>query len=58
MSPDELEHLFEPFTHDQTNGNGLGLWVTYRIVEQLNGDIAVSSEPGETQFTARFPLIG
>jgi two-component system NtrC family sensor kinase len=52
----KLHYLFEPFSLLSEDGHGLGLWVTYQIVQQLGGDIGVRSEPGETQFTVSLPL--
>jgi two-component system, NtrC family, sensor kinase len=53
----QLEHLFEPFAAPGESGNGLGLWVTYQIVEQLKGSISVRSEAPDTSFTIRLPLM-
>lgn len=55
---EQMEYLFEPFSTTRRNGHGLGLWVTYQIVTQLGGEIAASSEPGETRFEVRLPLTG
>ena len=41
---DRLSHLFEPFVGGRSEGHGLGLWVTYQLVQQLGGRIDVSSE--------------
>lgn len=49
------EHLFEPF-FGEGEGHGLGLWMTYQLVRQLQGDIEVESEPGHTCFTVILPL--
>lgn len=49
------EHLFEPY-FGEGEGHGLGLWVTYQIVRQMKGEIAVSSIPGYTRFTISLPL--
>jgi signal transduction histidine kinase len=38
------------------NGHGLGLWITYQIMRQLDGGILVESEPGETRFSVTLPL--
>jgi len=55
--PSELmEHLFEPFSSGTEGGSGLGLWVTYQIVEQLRGTIRVRSGPPETEFAVALPL--
>jgi signal transduction histidine kinase len=49
------DHLFEPF-FGEGEGHGLGLWVTYQLVQQLQGKIGVDSEPGHTRFTVTLPL--
>ena len=55
--PEErLPFLFEPFTTGRTEGNGLGLWVTYQIVQQLNGGLDVDSQPGRTRFVIDLPF--
>lgn len=53
---ERMEYLFEPFASGREAGHGLGLWVTYQIVQQLGGEIAASSEPGETCFRVILPL--
>ncbi len=55
--PEErLPFLFEPFTTDRSEGNGLGLWVTYQIVRKLEGGLDVDSHPGLTRFTIDLPI--
>ncbi|MDP2812009.1 MAG: ATP-binding protein, partial [Rhodocyclaceae bacterium] len=55
--PEErLPFLFEPFTTGRSEGNGLGLWVTYQIVQQLNGGLDVDSHPGLTRFVIDLPF--
>jgi signal transduction histidine kinase len=49
------EHLFEPY-FGEGEGHGLGLWVTYQLVQQLSGKIEVDSVPGHTRFTVILPL--
>lgn len=53
---EQMEYLFEPFATRRELGHGLGLWVTYQIVRQLNGEITAESQPGETCFTVSLPL--
>lgn len=49
------EHLFEPF-FSEGEGHGLGLWMTYQLVQQLQGEIEVDSQPGHTRFNVTLPL--
>ncbi len=51
-----LAHLFEPFVSGREGGHGLGLWVTYQTVKQLNGSIAVECRDGEIRFVVSLPL--
>jgi signal transduction histidine kinase len=56
ISPELMEHLFEPFSGQNESGQGLGLWVTHQIVQQLQGDIIVNSDTGQTRFCVTLPL--
>jgi signal transduction histidine kinase len=53
-----LPRLFEPFftTKEVGSGTGLGLDISYRIVQQHSGTITVDSVPGRTRFIVRLPL--
>jgi signal transduction histidine kinase len=58
MSEKTMKQIFEPFftTKRAKGGTGLGLAVTYRIVEEHGGVISVASEIGRgTVFTAKIP---
>ncbi|HXD74743.1 MAG TPA: HAMP domain-containing sensor histidine kinase, partial [Vicinamibacterales bacterium] len=53
---DRLGAIFEDFVTTKRRGLGLGLAISKRIVEQLDGTITVESEVGRgTTFTLRFP---
>lgn len=58
IPPDVLPRIFDPFftTKSFGFGTGLGLDITYRIVQQHNGTIEVHSKPGQTRFIVRLPL--
>lgn len=63
MSPEFVEHIFEPFEREATTtktgieGTGLGMAITKNIVEMMNGDIKVESEPGKgSAFTVELTL--
>ena len=63
MSEEFLEHVFTPFERARTStvsgiqGTGLGLSITKGIVDQMGGDIRVSSREGEgTEFAITLPL--
>jgi signal transduction histidine kinase len=53
---DRIAAIFDDFVTTKRRGLGLGLAISKRIVEQLNGTIVVDSEIGRgTAFTLRFP---
>jgi signal transduction histidine kinase len=56
LGEEQLAHLFEPFASSRAGGHGLGLWVTYQIVTQLEGRIAARNIDGEVEFVVHLPL--
>jgi signal transduction histidine kinase len=56
IPPERLSAIFDDFVTTKSRGLGLGLAISKRIVEQLDGTIVVESEVGRgTSFTLRFP---
>lgn len=55
IAPQEMGRLFDPFYTTRNDGTGLGLWITWRLVEDMGGAIAVESEP-ETGTVVRLTL--
>ncbi len=57
LSEKEQESIFEPFFTTKATGTGLGLSVSYGIIERHGGRIEVQSEPGKgATFTVYLPL--
>ena len=56
--PEELQgQIFEPFftTKGVGKGTGLGLHIVRRLLQRHEGEIAVESRPGRTEFQVRLP---
>nr|WP_285865951.1 PAS domain-containing sensor histidine kinase [Lederbergia lenta] len=47
IANEKLEHVREPFYSDKETGTGLGLMISYKIIEDYNGTIKFSSKVGE-----------
>ncbi len=57
ISPDALDHVFDPYFSTKSTGTGLGLPLTRTIVEKHHGDISIESKPGEgTTVTVTLPI--
>ncbi|MFY9560367.1 MAG: ATP-binding protein [Terriglobales bacterium] len=65
IAQEHIHRIYDPFfttktspAEGQNRGTGLGLSVTYGIIQEHAGKIRVDSRPGEgTTFTLDFPLI-
>lgn len=57
MDEDQIAKLGEPYYSTKTKGTGLGLMVTFRIIEVMKGTLEFRSEKGKgTEALIRFPL--
>jgi PAS domain S-box-containing protein len=65
IAQENIHRIYDPFfttktspAEGQNRGTGLGLSVTYGIIQEHAGNIRVESRPGEgTTFTLDFPMI-
>lgn len=63
MSPEFMEHLFEPFTQEHTDarstfkGTGLGMSIVKKLIDKMHGTITVESTIGKgSKFTVSIPF--
>ncbi|MGE3966014.1 MAG: PAS domain S-box protein [Planctomycetota bacterium] len=59
IAPEVVPHLIEPFftTKEVGKGTGLGLAVSYRVVEQHGGEMIIDGRPGlGARFTIELPV--
>ena len=59
--PENVQRMiFDPFytTKSAGKGTGLGLWISYNIIEKMGGRITVKSREGEgAAFTIQLPIV-
>jgi len=59
IPPEKREKIFQLYFTTKKKGSGIGLAMTFRIVQLHNGKIDFFSEPGKgTTFALRFPVEG
>ena len=64
IAPEHINKIYDPFfttktapREGQSRGTGLGLSVTYGIIQEHAGKIRVDSQPGQgTTFQLEFPM--
>ena len=60
ISKEQQKKIFEPFftTKDSGKGMGLGLWISYTIMEKMGGSLTFVSVEGKgTTFNVNIPII-
>jgi two-component system NtrC family sensor kinase len=58
ISAEDKKRIFDPFFTTKSDGTGLGLSVSYSIIEKHEGNISLESEPGRgTTFRIALPLL-
>jgi two-component system NtrC family sensor kinase len=65
IAQEHIRRIYDPFfttkavpAEGQSRGTGLGLSVTYGIIQEHAGQIRVESSPGQgTTFTLDFPMM-
>jgi signal transduction histidine kinase len=57
VSEEHKDRIFEPKFTTKSSGMGLGLAIIKNIIENYNGTITFTSEPGKgTEFIVSFPI--
>ena len=57
ISESQIKKVFQPFFSTRTQGSGLGLPISKKIIEKHGGRISVKSEAGKgTTFTIELPI--
>jgi signal transduction histidine kinase len=56
ISEENLDRVFDTLFTTKPQGTGLGLWLCFSVINQMEGEISVDSVPGKgTIFTIRLP---
>jgi signal transduction histidine kinase len=58
ISPQQIAQIFRPFYTTKPTGTGLGLSLVHRIIDEHDGKISVTSEPGNgSTFEVSLPFV-
>ena len=58
MTKRELSHTFDPFVTTKKSGSGLGLYLSRKIVAEMDGSLDIVSKPGDgTDVIIRLPKM-
>jgi two-component system NtrC family sensor kinase len=60
ISENMQKKIFDPFftTKSSGKGTGLGLWISYTIIEKLGGSLSLRSQAGQgAEFTVTLPIV-
>lgn len=56
ISKENLKRVFDSLFTTKEEGTGLGLWLCFSVINQMDGNITVDSKLGQgTTFTIRLP---
>jgi len=58
IAPEAISRIFQPYFTTKPSGQGLGLPIVSKIVDDHGGTLNVNSKPGRTVFKMSFPLQG
>ncbi|HRF50262.1 MAG TPA: GAF domain-containing protein [Anaerolineales bacterium] len=59
INPDDIPSIFDPFFTKKEGGTGLGLFITYEIIQRHSGRVEVESELGRgSTFRVWLPAVG
>lgn len=56
IAPETVSRIFQPYFTTKANGQGLGLPIVSKIVDDHGGTLNVNSKPGKTIFKISLPL--
>lgn len=59
LAPEHIEQMFDPFFTTKPDGTGLGLFISYSIIQRHDGTISVENLKGErgVTFTITLPML-